>query len=122
MVRFIELFTWDVECVLEFWEQKKPADLDLQELGEKTVSLLALATAQRCQTLAAIRITNLVWSASKLQILIPDILKTSRAGAQHLHVTLSGIEPCCRITNTIPGGYILARATPVRDTQTTRFH
>ncbi|CAD6216738.1 GSCOCG00011356001-RA-CDS, partial [Cotesia congregata] len=56
-------------------------DLTLKELTNKLVVLLALGTAHRSQTLALIKISNIIVLESKIEILIPDRIKTSRPGA-----------------------------------------
>lgn len=53
----------------------------LKEATEKVVTLLALITAHRLQTLALICIDNIVISESGLTIKIPDLIKTSKPGA-----------------------------------------
>lgn len=51
--------TWDTNIVLDKVKTWFPLDkLNLQELTEKTVILLALGTASRTQTLAAIKLNN----------------------------------------------------------------
>jgi hypothetical protein len=54
-------------------------ELSLEILSRKLVSLLALTTAQRMQTLAAIQLSN-ISMADSLIIKIPARLKTSRIG------------------------------------------
>ncbi|XP_018404624.1 PREDICTED: uncharacterized protein LOC108781208 [Cyphomyrmex costatus] len=54
-------------------------ELSLELVSRKLVTLLALTTAQRLQTLAAIRLSNIVF-ADSLVIKIPARLKTSKIG------------------------------------------
>ena len=49
----------------------------MEKLSKKLVTLLALVTAQRVQTLAKIRENNLIISPERIQIKISDKLKTS---------------------------------------------
>ena len=73
-------FVWDPTPVVAHLATLYPHDnLSLEKLSRKLVTLLALTTAQRMQTLAAIRLSNVVWSDS-LIIKIPARLKTSRVG------------------------------------------
>lgn len=52
-------YTWDVSIVSSYLSKLNPLDsLNLQELTEKTVALLALTTAHRAQTLTSIKINN----------------------------------------------------------------
>lgn len=71
--------TWDVGLVFAYFEGLSP-DLSLEDLSLKTVSLVALATAHRYQTLAAISLDNISPSSQGLLIRIPQLIKTSRPG------------------------------------------
>ncbi|CAD6208001.1 GSCOCG00012711001-RA-CDS, partial [Cotesia congregata] len=51
------------------------------KLIKKLVLLLALGTAHRIQTLAEIKISNIVQTVKGLEIKIPERIKTSRPGA-----------------------------------------
>ncbi|CAH1984544.1 unnamed protein product [Acanthoscelides obtectus] len=69
---------WDPYPVLEMLEKLHPLEsLDLTNLSVKLVLLLALGTAQRVQTLAKIKLSNILSSEDGLKIMITDILKTS---------------------------------------------
>lgn len=73
--------TWDPSIVLSFLEKWFPHDnLSLDFLSRKLVTLLALVTAHRVQTLSKINIENISISASRISIKITDLIKTSRAG------------------------------------------
>lgn len=63
-------------------------ELPLDQLVKKTVTLLALVTAHRVQTLTLIQIKNIQTYSDKIQIKIPDNIKTSRLGA---------LQPCINI-------------------------
>lgn len=74
-------FTWDVSIVLNYLEKLYPLEnLSLKDLTRKTAMLLALCTAHRAQTLTNINIHNIVKKTGRLEIRIPDIIKTSRPG------------------------------------------
>lgn len=74
--------TWDVDVVLDFLETRYPLDsLSLQQLSEKVLMLLALCTAHRVQTFAFIDINNISIFDNKIEIKIPDSIKTSRPSA-----------------------------------------
>lgn len=67
--------TWDANKILDLiksWSENEM--LDLRFLTYKLVMLLALVTAQRVQTLAAIEISNIEWT-EPVQILIKKSLK-----------------------------------------------
>jgi len=55
-------------------------ELSLERLTERLVLLLALGTAHRTQTLAAIKLSNVKRSPEGYEIEIPDRIKTSRPG------------------------------------------
>lgn len=75
--------TWDTNLVLDNLSLWHPNEyLTLDKLTNKTITLLALSTAQRVQTLSKIKISNVQNCSQRLIIKIPDILKTSRPGYQ----------------------------------------
>ncbi|XP_068990421.1 uncharacterized protein [Neodiprion pinetum] len=73
---------WDVDPVLDKLAEWYPLEpLKLKKVTKKLVLLLALGTAHRIQTLAAIKISNIIETQKGLEIKIPEHIKTSRAGA-----------------------------------------
>lgn len=75
--------TWNPSIVLNYLSNHYPNEgLKLEELTKKCVTLLALATAHRVQTLAKINIVNIEHFPSQLVIKIPDSIKTSRPGSK----------------------------------------
>lgn len=75
--------TWDTSIVLDFLANFYPnLDIDLQVLTKKLITLLALITAHRVQTLSLIRLKNLIINNSNISINISDIIKTSRLGSK----------------------------------------
>lgn len=76
-------FTWDPQVVLSMLENRYPNEsLSLLQLSKKTVTLLALVTGHRLQTLARIRVENITFSDKGLQIFIVDQLKTTKPGKE----------------------------------------
>ena len=76
--------TWDVKKVLEYLETLYPLDqLSLKMVSYKLITLLALCTGQRMQTLHAIQLKNMDITQSYLKIRIGQLLKQSRPG-KHL--------------------------------------
>ena len=76
---------WDAGLVLKLfssWLENK--QLSLKDLSLKLVALLALTTAQRVQTLCAIKLSNIKGESTK-EIFISSTLKTSK---------LSKPQPC----------------------------
>lgn len=76
-------FTWDTSLVLDHLSQWYPNhSLSLEKITKKLVTLLALITAHRVQTLSKININNIERYLDKFIIKIPDLIKTSRIGSQ----------------------------------------
>ncbi|CAD6226508.1 GSCOCG00005860001-RA-CDS, partial [Cotesia congregata] len=74
--------TWNTEAVLNWVEALGPLKtLDLKTLTFKLVSLLALATAHRVQTLSLIKLSDMIISKTNVIIKVSDQIKTSRVGA-----------------------------------------
>lgn len=75
--------TWNPNCVLDYLSTRYPNEnLSLEELSKKCITLLALTTAHRVQTLSKINIKNIEHFIDKILIKIPDIIKTSRLGSK----------------------------------------
>jgi site-specific recombinase XerD len=69
--------TWDVNLVFELFKLwPESSSLPLQPLSYKLVSLIALTTGQRVQSLIKIKLENIIWS-DPVQIVIKDCLKTT---------------------------------------------
>lgn len=74
--------TWDTSCVLSYLASQYPnKTLGLEKLTKKCITLLALVTAHRVQTLSKILVTNIEIKNSEIIIKIPDLIKTSKIGA-----------------------------------------
>lgn len=74
--------TWNTSTVLDKLASWYPNnELNLDKLTRKLVTLLALVTAHRAQTLAKILVNNIELHTDKVIIKIPDLIKTSRLGA-----------------------------------------
>lgn len=72
---------WNTDKVLDKLAILHPLEkLTLTELTEKTVMLLALATAQRAQTLSLIKTQNITLDETGYEIRITDLIKTSKPG------------------------------------------
>ena len=69
--------TWDVSVLTQYLALNS---LSLQQLTLKTVSLCALCSAGRSQTLGALSISNLVQHKESIQFIVTERLKTSRPG------------------------------------------
>lgn len=81
--------TWDTELVLNHIKAISSLDqLNLKEISEILATLLILVTAHRLQTLAMIKISNIIKSNHSLKIKIPDLIKTSKPGKEQPVLTL----------------------------------
>ncbi|KAJ8915266.1 hypothetical protein NQ315_014773 [Exocentrus adspersus] len=71
-------FTWDPAIVLQYIESMGPNErMNIEQLGKKLLTLLALTTAHRVQTFSLIKTENIIQGSTEIQILIPDTIKTS---------------------------------------------
>ena len=73
-------FIWDVNIVFEYLKNIDGDDVSLGVLTHKLAMLLALTTKQRVQTLHSIRIDNINFCDSYVNIPIRKLLKHSRCG------------------------------------------
>ena len=72
-------------------------ELSFVQLTQKTIMLLALATAQRAQTISLIKLENIKEVNIGFEIEIADLIKTSRPGAAQpfLFIPRFDSEPRC---------------------------
>lgn len=76
-------FTWDPQVVLDHIADWVPnRDLTLEKITLKLVTLLALCTAHRVQSLSLIKLENIRIGHSAVQIGISDAIKTSAPGRE----------------------------------------
>lgn len=80
--------TWDPKVVLDYFQNSNNEKLSLESLSKKLITLLALVTGQRLQTLSLINIKNIVFKEETVEIEIPDKIKTSRLGRNQPVLTL----------------------------------
>lgn len=74
-------YIWDPDPVVSKLGLLFPhEDLPLETISKKLVLLLALGSGQRCQTLAAIRTSQISTNGDKIIIKVPDRIKTSAPG------------------------------------------
>ena len=77
------LVTWDVGTVLHFLARwHPPQDLSMKQLTLKTVTLIALTSSDRAQTIHALDINHLNYlgNGKGMEFLVPVLLKHSRKG------------------------------------------
>ena len=80
---------WDVDIVLNFLEKTSfDQCISLKELTLKAVTLLALCTAQRAQSISKIKIKNIKEINEKIVIYFDERLKTTRVGIENPNLEL----------------------------------
>ena len=78
--------TWDPAILLSYLKTLSPLkELTLKMLTHKTVALLGLLSAKRCQTLYFLDIRNMVINSSTVKFSIGDKLKQTIEPGKHLH-------------------------------------
>ncbi len=86
--------TWDPSIVLDYLKQQSPANkLNLRRLTLKLVTLLAILTGQRTQTLHLIKYKNVKFNNRKMTITIDNLLKTSKPGHHLQPIVLQNYVP-----------------------------
>lgn len=80
--------TWDPKIVLYYLKKRPSESLSLEDLTKKLVTLIALITGQRMQTLALIDVRNIRESVQSIEIKVPDTIKTSGPNKSQPALTL----------------------------------
>ena len=113
--------TWDVNILLKFLESWEPLNtLTLKQLTLKTVALLALVSAQRSQTLAALRVDFMSKTQDTIQFVVQDILKTSRPGKSPLVLLLPAFPDNRHLCVYLAVSQYIARTQPTRQSLNTQ--
>lgn len=74
--------TWDTNQVLSYLSNfSSYSSISLEDLSRKTITLLAIASAQRMQTLSLIKLNNICIEEVNVIIKISELIKTSKPGA-----------------------------------------
>lgn len=70
--------TWDVTSVFNYLSNLGTnLEMSMEILSKKTITLLAIITSQRMQTLSLIRVENIMQNNEGIEIKIPDRIKTT---------------------------------------------
>ena len=86
--------TWDVSPVLRYISSLEPLnEITLKQLSHKLVSLCALTTGQRAQTLSLLNLRNINIIDGVVKFNITELVKTSKANKQQPTVILSMYSP-----------------------------
>ena len=92
--------TWDVSVLTQYLGTLFPSNsLSLKQLTLKTVSLCALCSAGRSQTLGALSISILVQHKESIQFIVTERLKTSRPGKRSAYNKGVPVENILKLAN-----------------------
>lgn len=96
--------TWDLKIVLDYFRNLNNKNLPIEILSKKLITLLALVTGQRIQTLSLIDIRNIIIKERLIEIKIPERVKTSKPGGSQPILSLPFYE---ENTNICPANTLL---------------
>lgn len=89
---------WDVKLVLNYLRTLSPiVTLKLRDLTFKLCMLIALLSAQRCQTLHLLRIDEMKIRANSVVFFIKDLVKQSKPGKIGITLNLKAYPPDRRL-------------------------
>ena len=89
---------WDVRLVLDFLRSLSPiASLGLRDITLKLCMLIALISAQRCQTLHLLRIDCMKFKSNSVTFTVKELLKQSKPGNTGLTLNLKAYPPDRRL-------------------------
>lgn len=108
---------WDVSLVLSHLKTWSPGKhLTLKQLSAKVVTLIALITGQRVQTLNKLHLDNMVVTKSQVTFIITEKLKTTRPGHQPDNIVLARYRDDPRICVLNYLAQYIKRVKPYRST------
>ena len=75
---------WDPDIVLEYLRDSWPHNkLTQMELGAKLITLFSLCSSQRMDTMAKIKVGDIVFNSSGCTILLSELQKNTRVGRNY---------------------------------------
>lgn len=85
---------WDISIVFTYLKSLHPPEkLTLKDLTMKTTMLVASLSGQRCQTIHALDVNNMVLTKDRCTFYIQELLKTSRPGKHFGKLELRAYHP-----------------------------
>ena len=82
--------TWDVDKVLRCLKTLSPVKhLTLKNLTLKLVTLIAILSGQRLQTIHLLKLNNMIVGKSSYKFVIDSMLKTTRVGVHNSELELT---------------------------------
>lgn len=108
--------TWDPQQILNYIENL-PTPLSLPVLSQKLVTLLALITGGRLQTISVIKLGNIIQNQDDIQISITERIKTSGLNREQptLHIPFFKQRPALCVASTLKE--YLKTTAPLRNSQ-----
>ncbi|XP_068724072.1 uncharacterized protein [Montipora capricornis] len=89
---------WDISIVFTYLKSLHPPEkLTLKDLTMKTTMLVASLSGQRCQTIHALDVNNMVLTKDRCTFYIQELLKTSRPGKHFGKLELRAYHPDNRL-------------------------
>lgn len=114
--------TWDTNIVLNYVSNLYPHNLiSLHDLSLKAISLLAIASAQRMQTLSLIKIKNISIEENCISIKVDDLIKTSKPGSYQPLIRLPFIKENPSICPALAIKTYLEKTQSLRDSEQNLF-
>lgn len=112
--------TWDPEVVLKYISSIG-SKLTLIQLSQKTCMLLLLLTAQRGQTVHLIRVEDIHFTNSQVEITFPHLLKHSKPGSHQDKVVFKSFQAKKRLCIVASLREYLNRTSALRDDEQKLF-
>lgn len=85
---------WDVKIVLDLLRNWVNTDITMKKLTLKCVTLLALTSGQRVQTLSVLSLENIQVYSNKIVFVIDTVLKTSKPGTKNVVEIFRFVDDC----------------------------
>lgn len=85
---------WDVKVVLDVLRNWVNTDITIKNLTLKCVTLLALTSGQRVQTLSVLLLDNMQVYSNKIVFVIDAVLKTSKPGTMNVIEIFKFVDDC----------------------------
>ncbi|KAL7290935.1 hypothetical protein TKK_0015662 [Trichogramma kaykai] len=108
--------TWNPKDIIDFYSGKLTNDsLAFNDLSYKLITLLAITTDHRLQTLSLIKVKNIKFYENKKETLIPDWIKTTRKNVCQLVLILPVYSPNEKICPATTLKHYLEKTKSIRD-------
>lgn len=110
-------YIWDVNMLFDYFKcQPLVSSLALADLTLRTVAIVALVSAQRCQSLHLLRLDNMIQYPDNFTFTLRANFKQSRMGQETLQVVLPKFEKDDRLCVYLTLKEYIARTQDIRST------